>query len=381
MNDVVIVGAGPAGSSLALLLARQGVTVTLLERQTFPRNKVCGEYLSSAALQALRDLDLQHCVDDAYPIRGIALAAYGSAPLRLRLRGDGACALPRATLDDRLLRAALQAGVRLCRGGYMDNAPESGGVHVTYRDAHGAAQSMHARVLVGADGAWSAVARRNGLAPNGKPRGRWAVGGHMTQQPRSDELEMFIGPGGYLARNPLSADSVNTMLVMPTPTSPEQTQGVAAALSGGLRTFDESALQRRVAVGPLRYSARGIVTGRILLTGDAAGLLDPFTGQGVACALRMSFPAGRAVGAMLANRSPSAVAYEYARTWRSIIAPRRALSQLLDAVIRTPWLRVRADRAVRRDQRVAEQILAAVSGATPVASAFSPRLLWSLLAS
>ncbi len=203
----------------------------------------------------------------------------------------------------------------------------------------------------------------------------------MTQQPRSDELEMFIGPGGYLARNPLSADSVNAMLVMPTPTSPQQTQRVAAAVSGGLRTFDESALERRVAVGPLRYSARAIAGHRILLTGDAAGLLDPFTGQGVACALRLAFPASRAVRSLLANRAASVVAREYTREWRSIVAPRRALSLLLDAVIRTPWLRARADRAVRRDHSIAEQILAAVSGAAPPASAFSPRLLWSLLAS
>lgn len=381
MSDVVIVGAGPAGTSIALQLARAGVDVAILERLLFPRNKVCGEYLSSAAIQALHDLKVEDCLSGAYPIRGIALAAYGSQQLRLALPGGGAFALARATLDDRLLHAALAAGARLWRGGYMYNEPDAAGQRVVFRDDHGALQSLRTRMLVGADGAWSSVAVRNGMAAQRRRGGRWAVGGHLTHQAPSDELEMNVGPGGYFARNPLSRDSVNAMLVLPQPARAEETDGIVKQITSGRRDFDESALVRRVAVGPLRYAPQRLMRERVILSGDAAGLLDPFIGQGVACALRLSFGAAQAVLARLAGVPQERVARGYIREWRSIIAPRKALSFLIDAMIRTPFLRVRAERAAYHDAGFAEKMLAAVSGAAPAASAFSPQLLMRLLAS
>lgn len=381
MSDVVIVGAGPAGSATALQLARSGVAVTMLERQRFPRTKVCGEYLSIAALHAVHDLGLEHCLADGYPIAGIALAAFGSEPLRLRLPENGALALARSVLDDRLLREATAAGARLCRGGYMHNEPENGKMRVVYRDETGAIASCSARVLIGADGAASSVAIRNGLATKQRRGGRWAVGGHFVQQAPSDELEMYVGPGGYFARNPLTRDSVNAMLVLPQPALPEQTDDIVASITRGRRGFDERKLVRRVAVGPLRYSPAALMRATIILTGDAAGLLDPFTGQGVACALRMSFATARAAVASLAGQPAERIARAYHKEWRAIVAPRKALSFLVDTMIRSPFLRARAERAARRDANFAEKMLAAVCGAASPSTAFSPGLLLRLLAS
>ncbi|MBC5806620.1 MAG: hypothetical protein DLM53_04675 [Candidatus Eremiobacter antarcticus] len=394
MTDVAIVGAGPAGTSLALQLARSGCDVTILERRVFPRTKVCGEYLAGGARSALSDLSIEdRALRGAHPIRSISLSAFGSEPVRLRLPSPGAVSLERAVLDSRLLEAALAAGASLKQGSFMRSSERSlsnrarktgrsssnGLVDVVYRDEHGAERSLSARVLVGADGAWSAVAQRNGMAKPGAG-GRWAVGGHLEGQTDSDELEMYVGPGGYYARNPLSATVVNSMLVLPRPAQASEAEAAVATITSGRRRFEADALQRRVAIGPLRYAAEHLCARRTILTGDAAGLLDPFTGQGVSCALRLSFSAAETIAGLLAGGRPERLAARYAAEWRRAVGMRKVLSFLIDALMRNGALRRRAHAKVRQDPSIAEAMLAAISGYAPIGAALSPGLLWRLLA-
>jgi flavin-dependent dehydrogenase len=382
--DVMVVGAGPAGSSIALRLARAGVDVVLLERSRFPRTKVCGEYLSPGALLALRDLD---CADAAlaraHRVRRVSLAAFGSVPVILTLPGEGALSLARATLDDGLRNAALASGARALHGAFLqaEAAPEC--VHVAYRDADGADRVCRARVLVGADGAWSTVAARCGLAGDRRRGGRWAVGGHLRDEScgSDDVLEMCIGAGGYFARNPLGGDLANAMLVMPRPAAGDaDATAIVDELSSGRLHFDAAKLEKRVAIGPLRYDASRLAAGRIMLAGDAAGLLDPFVGQGVAIALESSTSCAEGALALLAGARAASVARSLARARRELVRPRSILASVVDLVARTPIMRRRALRSVLRDPGVAETVLAAVAGAAPAARALSPALLARLLA-
>ncbi|MBV8164873.1 MAG: hypothetical protein JOZ91_11480 [Candidatus Eremiobacteraeota bacterium] len=118
-----------------------------------------------------------------------------------------------------------------------------------------------------------------------------------------------------------------------------------------------------------------------MLTGDAAELLDPFTGQGVAAALALSAPASAAVEDLLRGEPESLVERRYAARWRGIVGPRRMLTRLVHALIHNPWLRRRALRGMRRDTHAAHAIVAAVSGDWPVAGALPPSALLRLLAS
>jgi len=344
------------------------MTVAILERAHFPRTKVCGEYLSPGALETLRGLDMLDAVAArAHPIRSIRLVAFDVGPIELQLPGCGALALPRADLDDLLLRRAVAAGARLTVGSFMAAAPRDGFVEITYRDARGDTASFRARALIGADGAWSTVAQRNGLAPQSNPRaGRWAVGGHLRDQPDCDVLEMYAGLGGYYARNPLGNGVVNAMLVMPRPMTGENADAVAFEISGGRRRFDSALLEKRVAVGPLRYRPRAVARGRVVLTGDAAGLLDPFTGQGVALALALSAAAADAAAELAAcndSDATRAIGRNYTRRHRAIVEPRRRIAQTVDAMVRVPLLRRRALARFKRDPKWADSMLAAVAGA------------------
>jgi flavin-dependent dehydrogenase len=382
--DVLIVGAGPAGSSIALRLARAGVDVALLERSRFPRTKVCGEYLSPGAIAALRDLRCADAVlSGAHRLRRVSLAAFGSDPVLLTLPGDGALSLSRATLDNALRDAALSCGAREVHGAFLHAVDEGEMLRVAFRDADGADRSSRVRVLIGADGAWSTVAARCGLAGAQRRGGRWAVGGHLrgASSHSDDTLEMCIGAGGYYARNPLGDEITNAMLVMPRPVAGDDAaDAIVDELSAGRLRFEASRLEKRVAVGPLRYESARLVAGRVMLTGDAAGMLDPFVGQGVAIALESSSAGADAALALLAGQRASHVAHALGRARRELVLPRRILAAAVDMVIRTPLMRARAARSVRRDPAVAETVLAAIAGAAPAARALSPALLARLLA-
>jgi flavin-dependent dehydrogenase len=381
--DVMIVGAGPAGSSIAVRLARAGVDVALLERSRFPRTKVCGEYLSPGALAALHDLGCADAVlSGAHRLRRVSLAAFGAGPVLLTLPGEGARSLARATLDEALRDAAQACGARALRGAFLNAEDEGDAVAIAYRDADGADRMCRARVLIGADGAWSTVAARCGLARDQRRGGRWAVGGHLrgVESGASDTLEMCLGAGGYYARNPLGGDVANAMLVMPSPiASDDAADALVDDLSAGRMRFDGAKLEKRVAIGPLRYEPSRLASGRVMLSGDAAGLLDPFVGQGVAIALESSVACADAALALLAGGRIRQAARALTHARRDLVLPRRIVAFAVDTVMRTPIMRARAARSVRRNPEVAETVLAAVAGAAPAARAFSPSMLVKLL--
>lgn len=378
MKDVIIVGAGPAGSSAALRLARAGYDVTLLERSRFPRTKVCGDYLSAGGVGLLHELEVAGLVlEGAYPIKAIALHGFGEH-LHMKLP-QRALALPRSTLDERLRQAAVRAGAHVFHGSFLHAHVGRCGMSVHLRDAHGREVTIAARVLVGADGAWSSVAQRCGLAPRIRSCGRWAVGGHLREQSASDELEMFVGMDGYYARNPLSATTANSMLVLPRPVKPDHADAIVARISDGARRFEPEKIERAVAIGPLAYRALSIIRGRVLLTGDAAELLDPFIGQGVTTALALSQPVAKAIAALLAGEREARIAREYRAAWREVVMPRRALGAFVNTMVRVGFIRHHALRRLRGDRSLRHQLLASVSGLASAQSPLAPSALWRLL--
>ena len=381
MTDALVVGGGPAGSSSALRLARAGFDVRVLERAPFPRTKVCGEYVSPGACNVLADLGLLEIIAaESFSLRRIALAGFGSETVDLRLPGRGALSIPRSRFDEMLLDAACEAGATTIGGSFLDLDERRDRTVVSYRDRSGAVCSIDCRVVVGADGAFSTVAQRTGMSARRRSGGRWAVGGHLTGQKDEDALEMYVGPGGYYARNPLGDGMANSMLVLPDARRGDDADRAVASLTKGKHRFEEDKLERRVAVGPLRYSASVPARGRVLLAGDAAGLLDPFVGQGMAIALETSSSVVIAVESLLRGDRPDAVARTFASARTDTVRPRTLLAAAVDTVIRTKPLRERAERAIRRDPRHAESVLAALAGAVPAKTALNARSILGLIA-
>ncbi|HXP93147.1 MAG TPA: NAD(P)/FAD-dependent oxidoreductase [Candidatus Binatia bacterium] len=388
MADVVVVGAGPAGSAIALCCVRAGIEVMLIERAEFPRRKVCGEYVNAGAVRALAELGVLDAVRAyAFELRGIKLF---SGPLSAEVPFSAtALAIERSRLDALLLDAAIDAGTHVVRGrveGLIEDAGRIGGVR--WRDEAGNMHATRARFVVGADGAGSLVARKAGLA-RPRRRGRFAVGGHYTGFDGLDRwIELYLGEGTYFAINPLDDERANVMVVIPqrdlaamSSDVDDGLRGRAARLAGGHRSLTAtSRVGARVSVGPLVHATSRAAAPGVLLCGDAAGLLDPFTGQGVLLALTSATRAGAAIVEASASRGREASAFaRYARETSRELAVRRRVGTAIDLLVNVTPIARRAAARARALPDVASALLDAVSGLRPPQSALRPSTLGRLL--
>jgi flavin-dependent dehydrogenase len=387
---VVVVGGGPAGSACALSLARRGIAVTIVERARFPRSKPCGEYLSGGAIAALDELGLGRELRlFACPLRGVRLVPPGMPALELPFAGE-ALSLDRKLLDAMLLGQALAAGAQLVQGRVEDLRFERGRVAgVVFRDEAGERAALPARFVVGADGCGSLVARKLGLVRPLRGARRFALGGHYRGLSGFDGfVEMYVGSGAYFALNPLDATRTNVMVVVRDRALGEwagavdaNVRGKAAELGRGRRSFaGAERIGPRVAVGPLSFAVSSPAAPGALLVGDAAGMLNPFTGQGVFLALRSGIDAAAALAAVFAEpgREAERLALYTARRERDF-ALRRRLSRVVDLLVEVPVLTRRAAVRLRRFPPAAQTLMAALGGTLAPERALAPPVLGRLL--
>ena len=365
--DALVVGAGPAGSIAALVLARAGVKVRLVDRSQFPRDKLCGDTLNPGSLAILDRLGgpqgpplrLGDAIRArALPITGMTVTGPGGATVASdypdNLRG---AAITRHALDLMLLEAAVSAGADFLpdvqvRGPIM--AADEVSVVGVQAGRQGREQSLHAHVVIAADGRRSRLASALNLASLANAPRRWAFGAYFTGvEGLSTRGEMHIRPDGYIGVAPVPGGLANVCVVRedfrltPEATSEAVASGetvasgdtVASGFSRkepgniiGAAIAADPALAARFArarqatrvtsLGPLAVEARTSGCPGLLLAGDAAGFVDPMTGDGLRFALRGGELAAQAAldelvtGIPAFERLRAARAREFAGKWR-----------------------------------------------------------------
>lgn len=306
--DLVVVGAGPAGSAAALgaLHQRPGARVLLLDRADFPRDKVCGDGVAPHALDVLETVGVTGLLDDwpVAPRLRISVVGAPGVPVVEEAMSRPAQVVPRAVLDERILRAATDRGAVLRRARVRDVLQDGAGVGVVLSDG----EVVRARVVVGADGAHSEVRRALGPAavpPQKRGTTAIAVRAYAPVLPEHDGVQVLafstdtdrpsyawsfpVGDGranvgfGQLVDSRSSAGQ--------TPTRARLLERLEELLPG------TTAGAEQVAGHPLPLSTgrSGVWSvGRVLLAGDAASLVNPVTGEGIYYAVLSGVLAGRA---------------------------------------------------------------------------------------
>jgi menaquinone-9 beta-reductase len=380
MADVVVAGGGPAGALAALLLARAGLAVTFVERAAFPRRKVCGEYLCAGAVERLGRLGLSEVVRACgTPLRGVRLHTAGAPMLELPFFGT-ALACTRERLDAALLVEAQRAGAEIVRGRVDDLLWSDGRVAgVRVRAPGGETHDLPARWAIGADGIGSTVALRAGLARATSRPPRFAIGGHYSGVADLDAwVEMYARNGAYAAFNPLGPEFANVLLVMPkarfaawTADIDRRLDDAVSAMTGGRHALPATRrIGSRVAIGPLTHAVRAPVARGLILVGDAAGFLDPFTGQGLYLAFASAESAAAAVASAAGERARETRAFEtYARRRGRDVAARERLARLVRLLIDVGPLARRAAVRLERTPALAAALTDALAGRRPPSGA------------
>ena len=348
MDDVAIAGAGPAGSFAAAILARAGLRVRVFDRARFPRPKLCGDTLNPGALAVLRrHVDVTSLLDASDPITGMLLTGPGG----VRVRGEygpaiAGRAITRRVLDQWLLERAIDAGASIEQDVVIrDVATKDGRIAgVVTGGRNDRALTHPARLVIAADGRRSAIAIGRGLSRQPAQPRRWAIGGYFTDVRGNSTLgEMHVRRGHYIGVAPVPGGLTNACLVVPGDRDDLPLARPAEALDRMVRTdpelADRFANARSVAppvmLGPMAVDATAAGEPGLLLAGDAAGFIDPMTGDGLRLALMGaeiaaevargvidgSIPCDRAHLDLAARRRRAfAAKWRFNRTLRSLVA-------------------------------------------------------------
>jgi len=348
-SDVLVVGGGPAGATIAALVASKGASVILLEKERFPRDKVCGEFLSAEGCGVLHRMGMLQTLKSmgAKAMTSCLLADGKGRSITTHLP-QAALGISRSTLDTLLLAKARAAGVTVHEETHavapiLENDRVTG---VTTKS-----DTYRARLVVAADGRRSMLQRA--LDPDiGDPMtthpGSWfGFGAHFSDTTRGlgGRIELFVFDGGYAGLGPVEGGRLDLALIA-------RVEALRACSNSPKLLFEERIkrnplLAQRLdgaeplspwrAIGPLKFGVRKPASHGAIFLGDAAGTIDPFSGEGISNALvaaELALP--YVEDALAQGHLTSETARAWAATWRSAFAPVTRRAGLLGRLFRHP---------------------------------------------
>ncbi len=402
VRDVAIVGAGVAGTALATRLARAGLDVVVLERAPAWHWRAAGVFASPLVVDALWRTGLADPLVErlARRIPAMRLSTPGGALIELTYGAEGggpmAIGLDRSGLDPALVELAWTSGAEIRRGVTVTEVRLGGdGARLTVRDSDGRSL-VQARVVVGADGPHSVVGRAAGIHRPIRLAPRVGLSFHLAD-PRGDEAvdaRLAVIRDGYVGIAPVPGARVNVGIVLGPSWRPALRSDGAAAVSVRVlesiaptamdplpwRATIDRPLDEIAGAAPLGIRATRRAGPGWFLVGDAAGFLDPLSGEGLHRALVSAEFAAPAIAAVVGRRAdPARAAAAYDRAMQRRFATKDGVSWLLQAFLARPMALEYAARrlAARPDARATMGLV--MGDLIPARRALDPRFLAAVL--
>jgi flavin-dependent dehydrogenase len=329
--DLIVAGAGPAGSACAITAARAGARVLLLEKDRFPRHKVCGEFVSPESLRLLGSLLAKDQFPTAQPRITRARVFLDRKVVSLPV-SPPAYSIPRFDLDAALLHAARHAAVCSEEGTTVREVTQNGRftVHVDGR-------ALTAKAVVNTTGRWSQLTQYE-IAD----QTRWiGLKAHFSEAAPPDSVDLYFFPGGYCGVQAVAKNAVNAAAMVHAAVARSLEEVFAAHPELWRRSRDWEPLFPAITTSPLYFRRPETENNGMMLAGDAAGFIDPFAGDGISLALHTGTLAAESLADFLRDKCSLAESHRrYKEAYANRFEPTFRNAARLRSVLSLPaWFR------------------------------------------
>ena len=332
MFDVAIVGSGPAGASCAGFCAQAGLRVLVLEREKFPREKVCGDCLNPACWPVLhrfgvaeRVCGLPHGELDSVDFIGVD---GNRVTIPLPTNGGREIAVKRSSFDHALMNRGRELGAEIREGMTVTGVCAPADPAEPWRVTT-VTQEFDARILVAADGRNSSIARFCGVLPKIEKE-RVAIQTHLPLPPDfGRRVVLQFRPEGYSGQAPVGEDQLNLCLVSTAPR-------LSAIRRWAEETFALAPTHPWRTITPLTRAPISTATAGLFLVGDAARVVEPLTGEGIYYAIRSGEIAADAIARIIRGGDSREIAREHQRQRTQLYRGRLWVNQLARQAVLHP---------------------------------------------
>lgn len=341
--DVIVVGGGLAGLTSALHLSKKGASVLLVEKNKYPRHKVCGEYISNEVLPYLKALDFDPFDFGAIDIVDFKLSTVGSRSINSKLP-EGGFSISRYRMDSELAKKAIENGVQILHS-TVTNIEFKNDQFDVYTNQNG---HFSSEFIIGSFGKRSNldVKMKRGFINESSPF--LAVKAHYKGNFPANTVELHNFKGGYCGVSKVENDSINVCYLTDYQSfkkfkSIESFQNKVLSENRFLKQmFDsfELIFEKPLAISQVSFSSKSPVENHILMCGDSAGMIHPLAGNGMSMAIK----AAQMVSNLILNfkagkiNSRSELESQYIQTWNKEFALRLTSGKVISRLFRLGYL-------------------------------------------
>ncbi|MES2219053.1 MAG: NAD(P)/FAD-dependent oxidoreductase [Pseudomonadota bacterium] len=361
--DALIIGAGPAGSTTALLLATAGWSVGLVEKQVFPRRKVCGEFISATSLPLLQKLGIAdfYLQDSGPEVRRVGLFAANTViasampPANHSLSNWGR-AFGREHLDSALLARAVSAGVTLWQPWVINSLERKAGLFTATVAANEQTTTITARVVIMAQGSWERGIGCSAKVYPHQPADLLAFKAHFKNATLAPDLMPLLAfPGGYGGmvhssdkRVTLSCcirrDTLETIRKqhLGLPAAEAVLRHIKASCLGVREVLaDAERVDKWLAAGPIRPGIRKCYEDGVFFVGNIAGEAHPIVAEGISMAMQSGWLLAEVLIAgkkeLFSGKNIDLAGQKYTKQWRVHFANRIHAAAFFSKIAIRPW--------------------------------------------